>query len=301
VQKPTSHRAQARSALKPLLALGTPRHQHRGDGLIHSIGTYRVYLTALTLLSRWLRGEYRMALKEADESACLVYLGHRAACVGQQTLDCDRKAIQAYLGMSLPRLRAKSPHDELAQRPRAYTWEQKELIKQFVSPRRALAIQIAWEAGLRAMELYSLRPRRERAPSQRRWDAFRFYPLSMSEHRLYTVQGKGGLVREVILSAPTATCLEAKRTATLALVRDRDINFLSAYDLPGGLRISSAWTQASTRLFGWSNGFHGLRHSYCQRRLHELIAAGISFQRGRQIVSQELGHFNPETTNHYLR
>ncbi len=36
---------------------------------------------------------------------------------------------------------------------------------------------------------------------------------------------------------------------------------------------------------------HGLRHSYAQERMQELLGRGVSYNQARELVSQELGHF----------
>lgn len=58
--------------------------------------------------------------------------------------------------------------------------------------------------------------------------------------------------------------------------------------------------KASERALGYSNGAHGLRHSYAQDR-YEQLANHFPREEVMRIISQELGHFRPEITEVYLR
>ena len=51
----------------------------------------------------------------------------------------------------------------------------------------------------------------------------------------------------------------------------------------------------------FSNGGHGLRHSYAQERMAELKSLGLARAIALETVSQELGHFRAEITEVYLR
>ena len=84
-------------------------------------------------------------------------------------------------------------------------------------------------------------------------------------------------------------------------VRDRGIRIVSHYDVIGGKSFTNLFSRGSLKTFGWSEGAHGLRHSYAQRRIDELQDAGQSYPQALGIVSQELGHFRPEITEVYLR
>ena len=95
--------------------------------------------------------------------------------VGQKTLDRDRQAIQYLLGRTtkmkilLPRTKSTySGGRHLAKQSRAYTRDQVEFICSNLSGRSALATRIAYAAGLRGHELYTLKRRSERVPSAHR-------------------------------------------------------------------------------------------------------------------------------------
>ena len=198
---------------------------------------------------------------------------------------------------SLPHLRSEI---ETAERSRAYTSAQVQLVAERASERVSLSIRLADAAGLRASELHTLRRLEERAPSSHRtWSPDRF--TGRETWARYTVDGKGGLVREVRIPPALARELEAKRLAEPATVRDRGVRVRTHYDLAGGQRFSNAWSREAQRHLGWSEGVHGLRHGYAQRRMDELGDRGRSYPEALAIVSQELGHFRPEITEVYLR
>jgi integrase len=118
---------------------------------------------------------------------------------------------------------------------------------------------------------------------------------------LYTVEGKGGLVREIILTKQLASRLEEKRFTELRQVTDRGVNYTQRYDVGGGQTWSQSFSAASKRELGFSNGAHGLRHSYAQNRMKELQRNGMQYDEARKTVAQEVGHFDKKTTEAYLR
>ena len=65
--------------------------------------------------------------------------------------------------------------------------------------------------------------------------------------------------------------------------------------------LVAACNTAAKRVLGWSEGAHGLRHSYAQERLRELQRQGLRWEYALETVSQEMGHFRPQITEVYLR
>lgn len=182
---------------------------------------------------------------------------------------------------------------------RSYTQAQVGRIALAQSERNSLATQIAHCSGLRAHELLTIRPENERpAATHREWRPERF---AGREGERYTVAGKGGLVREVLLSRELAARLEATRLGEPRPVTDRGVNYRQQYDLAGGRARSQSFSAASQRELGFSNGAHGLRHSYAQERMEELQGRGMSYEQAKGTVAQEVGHFSAETTEAYLR
>ena len=117
----------------------------------------------------------------------------------------------------------------------------------------------------------------------------------------YTVVGKGGLVREVLLTRELAAAVEARRLEEPRLVVDRGVQYVQCYTIGGGRSWSQSFSSASRRELGFSNGGHGLRHSYVQERMDELQPRGMAYEQARATVAQEVGHFAGETTEAYLR
>ena len=90
----------------------------------------------------------------------------------------------------------------------------------------------------------------------------------MTEHKFkgrvgirYTVHGKGGLIREVLIPKLLSQQLEAVRLDTPQLITDRPVHIQCYYDINGGHRWSSSFTKAAKRALGWSEGAHGVRHA----------------------------------------
>ena len=288
--------AQAEHAVARKLALGTGRHDHRNDGRIHSLGTARGYGQALKGFADYLR-EHRLGdLPGATDQEARQYLAERSHQVGQKTLDLDRQAIQMHLGLRLEVVRSDR---ESALSTRGYTPAQVERIASAQSEINGLATRLAYHAGLRAHELLTLRPAGERSASgHRQWSADRF---AGREGVRYTVVGKGGLVREVLLTRELAAAVEARRLEEPRLVVDRGVQYVQCYTIGGGRSWSQSFSSASRRELGFSNGGHGLRHSYVQERMDELQRRGMAYEQARATVAQEVGHFAGETTEAYLR
>lgn len=276
----------------------------QGDTL-QSVGTVRNYEQALTRVAEWAKSErIEGGLRGMDTAQAVAYLEQRGQEIGQKTLDMERQAMQAMFahvtgqiepGDKLPVIRSEQ---QQALNSRAYSAEQVQLVANAQTERNALATEIAHAAGLRAHELLTLAPSSERAPDERpaldtKWQG--------REGQFYTVEGKGGLTREVLIPSPLAERLEALRLDTPAKIDDRGVNYETRYNIQGGQRWSASFSAASSRALGWSEGAHGVRHSYAQERMSELQHSGLSREAALETVSQEMGHFRPEITETYLR
>ena len=305
---------QAARAVRDVLALKTRRHDNRDDGKIHSVGTARSYQQALTRVTKWMQENRNYkGLQQLTPQEAQAYLEERALSVRQKTLDQDRQALQILpLIGKLARVRSDPAlrPTPLATDGRAYTPAQVEIIARAQTPRNALATRIAYASGARAHELLTLLPATERPASEHRkqdWTPDRFAgrgdPGSSPGQavRRYTVEGKGGLVREVTLPPHLADQLEARRLEHPERVTDRGVHSMQHYDLGGGNAWSQSFGTASKNELGWSTGAHGLRHSYAQVRLDELQGSGYDHDSALATVSQELGHFRPDITKVYLR
>ena len=284
-------------------ALSAIRHVQR-SGNLKSVGTGRNYQQALTRAAEY-ASSVRIpgGLHGLSREDAIRFLERRGQVVGQKTLDLDRQALQSFLrsiGKLQPseRLPVIKSEQTQALQSRAYSREQVRRIASHQRESNALSTEIAHAAGLRAHELLTLQPAKERRADNRPARDEKF--LGRSGHR-YIVIGKGGLTREVLLPTYLAERLEALRLEVPIVAADRGVYYKQHYQLPGGHAWSQSVTAASYRALGWSTGAHGLRHSYAQQRMTELQSKGLLRSDALETVSQELGHFRPEITEIYLR
>ncbi len=301
---------QAASIMKELQGKMTPEERQQQavlekGGKIASVGTVRNYEQALKTCADYLK-EFKLGgLWSLTPEIANQYLEVRAEERSQSTIDMDRQAIQAMMRHVTHQISPKTTltvvTSKLAEieKSRAYTPEQVHRITEHQTDRHALSTQICHEAGLRAHELYTLRPSGEVSPSPREVHEHKF---SHMQHptQTYTVEGKGGLIREVQIPNHLAEQLEARRLDTPLAVTDRNVNYQTHYDIAAGHKFSDAFSKASFRALGFTNGAHGLRHSYAQDR-YEQVSNYYPREDVLRIVSQELGHFRPDITEVYLR
>lgn len=308
---------QAAAFLRQYLDLSS-RHQAKADldirggrstGRIHSLRTFEHYSAALGRAGEWARERHGLRHLSAMTSAqAQEYLEHRATeKVSQHQLDADRNVLEYLTGKgSLGRVEALV---ESKLTSRFYTPVQVEMVQRCQSPENALATRIAYEGGLRAHELLTLRRIDEDRPSAHRtWRPERFEGRFGGAGVRYVVTGKGGLKREIMISRETAARLEELRLESPRTVADRGIRYQQVYDLSGGNRWAVSFSAASERALRWSRGAHGLRHSYAQERMRQLTGLrglvgkpGLDWQDAKEVVSQEMGHFRADIVNTYLR
>ena len=298
---------QARALLKGSLDLKS-RHQakvasgakgSRSTGKIHSIGTFNKYSDALKRADDWAKQTVGVChLKALTPELAQHYLAERAALgIGQKQLDADRNALGFIVGKA--KLEREFAIEKVTLVGRAYTTEQIQAVIAHQGERNAISTEIAWRAGIRAHELFTIQRANEaEVPPHRHWHAARFEGLSGQR---YVVTGKGGLTREVLLPDVLAARLEARRLDRPIAIQDRGINYRAYYDIGGGNAWSKSFTDASLRTLGWSRGAHGLRHTYAQHRMDTLQSRSMGYYAARDVVSQELGHFRGDIVETYLR
>ena len=274
----------------------------RTPGTTPSNGTVRGVRQYLTQIARHIAPD-GLELLDLTPARADAYLESRAADLGQKALDGHRLALQKYLDhvrgllpvggrldvvRSLKRTRGEG---------RAYARHQVPMVAARQTPRNALATLIAYAAGLRAHELLTLARPDERPPDVRPARPEKFDGRPGTD---YTVVGKGGLVRLVRIPNDLAARLEERRLDEAVRSSDREIRYLSRYDIGAGEAWSRSFSRASMSALGWSRGAHGLRHSFAQERMAEL-QHGLRYDDALEVVSQELGHFRPGITREYLR
>jgi len=278
-------------------------HALQEQGEIKSVGTFRNYQQALTQVAQALKDANLPSLNNLTPQIANDYLASRALEVKQSQLNMERQAMQKVMQHfnhnlspkeTLPVV--KSELKEVMQ-SRAYTTEQVREIAAHQTPHNALATEIAHSTGLRAHELFTIRPISERPADPRPSHEAKFQGR---EGVSYTVVGKGGLCREIQLPRELSERLEGYRLPEPEKVTDRGVYYERSYAIGGGNAWSASFGRVSANNLGWSNGAHGVRHSYAQERMRELRPEH-GYKEALTIVSQEMGHFRPEITEVYLR
>ena len=308
-RSPKTPETQARAACQQI-----SEHQQKTTGKSLWAGSAGTYKDAFTEAAKFMRATYNETLRGMTVERAQDYLSNRAEAVKQATLNRDRLGLNMLLhaqnklppGQNLPYAKSELPSIIAA---RAYDPKYVPKIAEHQAPHNALSTLIAHAAGLRAHELLTLcrtgddprmiptyRPEKTTLDiDSRKWAG--------RSGEQYIVKGKGGYVRAVLIPAHLARQLEARRLDQPRFVTDRHegITYKQRYDIGGGKRWAKSFTEASRRALGYSDGAHGLRHSFAQERMRELqVREKTVYETALCVVSQELGHFRPSITLRYL-
>ncbi|WP_448214126.1 hypothetical protein [Colwellia sp. MEBiC06753] len=241
-------------------------------------------------------------------SHCLYLIKNGKSKVHKNKRKHLNKIASRYLPIAPNEVSIRRPASSMS---RTYTVEQVKLLMSNISERNKLSIELCLHCNLRVHELFTLLPLEERAPtdveltgSKLKAQHLKFFCGLTGKRKLgvvYTVIGKGGLIREVLIPYFLHEKLILRRRKKAKRIVDRGCNFYkSHYDINGGNALSACFTRASQNNLGWSTGIHSLRHDYAKTRLKELFGYFNDFELARLIVSQELGHYRPQVTNTYL-
>ncbi len=279
---------------------GLSRHLFPADAksIVASVLTEAAHTSSLIQFSNHLLNSKGKHLKNATQADSVEFLKLISATRKQSTVSLARQAINLHLLADAP-LAFVASQVPTVEVDRAYTLEQIKLLVGCASPSMALSISLAFSGGLRGMELITLAPINLVTPSPRPWlpDLF----SGRGEESKFSVRGKGGLVREVRISANLAEKLMAVARPAPVRVSHRGSHLPSYFDLIAGHPFSISFGKLSMRALGFSHGAHGLRHSFAQLRREELLCMGIGLKEATLILSQELGHFDDKNTQAYLR
>jgi len=302
-------REEARKIIARRTEHGLSKNEGKEFKKITSIGTERNFRQCLINYLFWcllnsVSRDFRVNKKEI-----IKYLNERSEWVKQKTLDQERQALAFIFMQKLPFV--KSLQDSIYSR-RSYTLQQLEIIVAHQNERNSISSLLSFFSGLRAHELATLIPVVEaalRLTDQRDWNSNRF--LGLRSYIRYYVTGKGGLIREVAIPCWLSQRLEARRREQPKKISDREVTYISLYDIGIGQSWSQSFSSASQKTLGFSRGAHGLRHSYAKWRLAMLIQSiedrGLNDGQSSVeslallILSQELGHFRLDVTYAYLR
>ena len=298
---------QAARAVNGLKSLGTSKLDFDGDA-VRSVGTARQFQQIFTGAAEYANA-HGVRLSNLTAEVANTYLSERSSDIQQKQLNVETRALEMHVrnitgdnSISLERQRSEVP---AISESRAYSPNQISYLAEQQSDRMALSTKICESAGLRAHELHTLQkmdgPNARTPSSHRNWNSSMHSGGGREQWDRYTVQGKGGLTREIRIPNNVSVQLEEKRLPTPMQIVDRGVNYVSHYDVMGGQSFSNAWSKSSATHYGFSHGAHGLRHSYAQQRMREIQNNGTNYKDALGIVSQELGHFRPNITTEYLR
>ena len=298
---------QAARAVNGLKSLGTSKLDFDGDA-VRSVGTARQFQQIFTGAAEYANA-HGIRRSNLTAEVANTYLSERSSDIQQKQLNVETRALEMHVrnitgdnSISLERQRSEVP---AISESRAYSPNQISYLAEQQSDRMALSTKICESAGLRAHELHTLQkmdgPNARTPSSHRNWNSSMHSGGGREQWDRYTVQGKGGLTREIRIPNNVSVQLEEKRLPTPMQIVDRGVNYVSHYDVMGGQSFSNAWSKSSATHYGFSHGAHGLRHSYAQQRMREIQNNGTNYKDALGIVSQELGHFRPNITTEYLR
>lgn len=302
IEKFGRHRWDAMQWVNRYTELGRKRHGDNSSDKVASIRTAGQYINLMTQVSRAL--PRKVVLENMTPRQFTQILNCYSLEKSQREITNMRLAGQngfrakdKYQGLKIPPVRSELKN---ITEHRAISPSVIKIIHENLSARHKLAFEICAITGIRAHQLHTLAPADEQPMHKR--DYADLYP-DRAGWVAYTDIGKGGKSGLLMLPKATAERLEATRFDKPITVKDRGVKYRKKlYDIPGGNAMSQAFSRASMRIFGWSKGLHGLRHSYAQRRMHELTRnVGLSFKKALRVVSQELGHLRPGITLVYLR
>lgn len=291
----------AQRIVSPNVHLGLSRHNFPdlAKERITSVLTARAHTSALSGYARWLHKNVNgKHLKNSSAEDASKFLRDRALTCRQSTINLDRQAINFHLHYATP-VAFVAAEVETILTNRAYNNKQIDLLVDAAEPDLASAILIATDGGLRDMELITISEPNVLSPSQRNWNPNRF--AGWENDVQFVVHGKGGLRREVRLSKDSAVRMQPFALEQPQVVKHRGADLTSYFSLMSGQRFSIEFGKLSKSVLGFSNGSHGLRHSFAQRRRNELMCCGFSYDQAILILSQELGHFASKNTFAYLR
>jgi len=266
----------------------------------------KIYKGLMKKVSVEMRIHYKSTLEQMTPEQFREVLQRFSGELTQGSLDNMRVAGQKGFGQMAKHSdqkfdRVKSTVDQIL-KARAYSNEAIKVIhNNGLSEKHKLSVEVIAVGGPRTADLFTLRRIEEQPRSER--DQVELYPDKLGWVP-YTVHGKGGMIYTVMLPKELSDRVEATRIDPREY-KDRGIKsdprYPQVYNLVCGQALSTAFTRASHKTLGFSNGIHGLRHSYAQRRMHELAKLGHDRDQALLVVSQEMGHIRPEITEVYLR
>lgn len=169
-----------------------------------------------------------------------------------------------------------------------YTAEQIQSIGQEQSGKYRLATELAFEAGVSAYEIPSLRPPEVRVVDLvTEWDDKLF--VGRKNLVPYTVANADGFSRRIAVSDDLADKIELARLARPKVVREGHWREWCGYNIGYGSAWIDSFMRATEITLGLSLGVQGLRHAYILNRFFELMTVGYSRKDRIGILAVEMG------------
>jgi integrase len=287
---------------KQLVALHASHGSQKSVGsnpthrIIKSIGTERSYRTCIHDYLQWRQHQMLPIRGPHWQAEMQAYLQDVAEIQSQKSLDQKRQALQCVFQVDLPRYQSVQISTF---RGKDLTDEELASILNLQSEKMKFSTLLSLDAGLRAQELYTIRPIDEQPRSEgRSWRNDLF--IHRDRFAAYSVWGKGGLRRMVAVSWPLAQQLEVLRLGQPRMIKDREVDRTVYYDVIDGQSFSSLFSNSARRSLGFTMGAHCLRHRWAKHRFALLLRRGVQPSDALAIVSQETGHFRPSITLTYL-
>lgn len=290
-----AHRRHAMAIALQKTRLG-PRTGFGDELAIRSIGSQQIFVKNLVSFARFLEVNRAGNLKCFPPDAAETYLYVRSRRIGQAQLQSDRWALQIFTGRRLPRFESAKPQQL---KPRAYTAEQIAAVTTHQTPLYAFSTWLAAANGLRGMELITIGPLDQQPRDVRPVPAY--LHAYLPDGVLYSVRGKGRLIRTILVALPFVDFLESRKRPAPIRVLHEGRHLTSYYDIPGGKPWAASFSQACRRTYGDTAGAHGLRHTYTQKRIDTLLGNDVPERHARKAVSVEIGHFRIDVIDVYLR
>jgi len=280
------------------------RGEATGQSELASVRTTASFLAALKEVATYAISQ-QCTLRDLTPAQAKDYLSQRGEVIGQKSLDLEKHAITKMLihvtgklekGDNLGPIKSERQQVLVS---RAYAKEQISEISKCQTERNALATELSYSSGLRAHEMFTLRPISEQPVTTKAVTSQ--HKFLGREGKIYSCVGKSGLCRAILIPEILVERLENLRLQTPQITVDRTVRYEQHYAINGGNRWSSSFTTASNRALEYSTGAHSCRHSYAQERMQELQKSGLTFREGLLAVSNELGHYRESITLTYLR
>lgn len=169
-----------------------------------------------------------------------------------------------------------------------YTADQVSAIVEQQATRNQLATRLAFETGIKAGEVASLRPPCSLALVGTCAVHGRLF-TGLENTVVYTVENGRRVPRRIAVSKTLSEELENARLTRPVEIRENKKSRMCFYDIGSGHAWVKSIAEASCIALGFSYGTQGLRHAYIQRRNQTLARHGFGPSDRAAIIAIETG------------